>query len=340
MSIKKQILSFSKLYTSYEEVPESFLDETDVDSYFYHIIVYIALIDNRIVRVSKSSNKNSFAFKLFQFCNLKNQQRFILEEEVSVSLKELAAILNNLRQFLKQYVKTVKFPALYPLPKPKQEIAFTFLKDKLFAQFFQDIKEHCNRQIRLSFLFGRNKDCCFYIKKLQLVGEQNVLKEIINLRLCEVLISTKNITILPQSVEFLIATMTSDSNILAQVLYQDQSIVKFIGDVTCPDKKCRGEKCVYLTSFKENNKSTYQCKQCKACSYVINILFEYQKPCVTIIGWTYCFRKRTKLDYQKQKLSPLMQQCISQSKFSATKAEEANNELVPKNAKILPYMEQ
>ena len=127
MSIKKQIPSLSKLYTVYEEVPESFLDETDVDSYFYHNILDIALIDNRIVRVSKSSNKNNFAFKLFQFCNLKNQQRFILEEEVSVSLKELAAILNTLRQFLKQYDKTVKFPALYPLPKPKQEIYLVLL---------------------------------------------------------------------------------------------------------------------------------------------------------------------------------------------------------------------
>ena len=35
MSVKKQISSLSKLYTIYEEVPESFLDGTDVDSYFY-----------------------------------------------------------------------------------------------------------------------------------------------------------------------------------------------------------------------------------------------------------------------------------------------------------------
>ena len=119
MSVKKQISSFSKLYTIYKEVPESFLDETDVDSYFYHNLLDIALIGNRIVRVSEGSNKKTFAFKIFQFCNLKNQQRFNLEEEVSVSLKELAAIFNTLRQFLKQYDKTVKFPALYFLPKPK-----------------------------------------------------------------------------------------------------------------------------------------------------------------------------------------------------------------------------
>ena len=186
MSLKTQITSLSTLYTIYEEVPESFFYEIGVDSYFYHNIFDIALIDNRIVRISKGSNKKVFAFKLFQVCNLKNQQRFFLEEEVSVSLEELAAILNTPRPFLKQYGKIVKFPALFPLHKPKQEIGFTLFKDELFSHHFQDIKEHCNRQIRLSFRFDRNKGCCFSIKTFQNVGEQNVLTEIINLRHCEV----------------------------------------------------------------------------------------------------------------------------------------------------------
>ena len=123
---------------------------------------------------------------------MKIQQRFIPEEEVSVSLKELAALLNTLRHFLKQYDTTVKFPALYPLPKPKQEIGFTLIKDELYAHFFQDIKEDCNRQIRLSFRFERNKECCFSIKNFKIVGEQNVLTEIINLRHCEVYSLYKN----------------------------------------------------------------------------------------------------------------------------------------------------
>ena len=95
MFIKKQNPSSSKLYATYEEVPKSFSDETDVDSYFYHNIVEIALIDIRNVWVSKGFNTKDFAFKLFQFCSLKNQQRFIFEEELSVSLKGLAAILKK-----------------------------------------------------------------------------------------------------------------------------------------------------------------------------------------------------------------------------------------------------
>ena len=136
--------------------------------------------------------------------------------------------------------------------------------------------------------------------------------------------------------EFLISIMTFYSNIPAQVLYQDQSIVELIGDVICPNKKCRGEKSVYITSFEEINKRTYQCKQCKACSHVLNIPLKDQKSCVTLFGWTHCFRKKTKLDYQNEKLSPLIQQRISQSKLSTTKAEEVNNEPAPKKEKILP----
>ena len=36
MCTKKRISSLCKLYSVYEEIPEEFLDETDVDSYFYH----------------------------------------------------------------------------------------------------------------------------------------------------------------------------------------------------------------------------------------------------------------------------------------------------------------
>ena len=146
------------MYTTYDEPPENFLDETDFDSCFYTNISDIAVFDNRNVRASKASNKKISAFKLFQFCNLKNQQGLILEEKVSVSLHEPAVILNTLRQFWKQYDKAVKFP-LCPLAKVKQAIGYTLFKDEIFAHYFQDIKEHWNRQTRPSFRSERNKEC-------------------------------------------------------------------------------------------------------------------------------------------------------------------------------------
>ena len=87
MSTKKQISSLSKLYSVYEEMPEEFLDKTDVDKYFYHNILDISQSHHRIVRVSKRSNKKTFAFKVFHFWDSKLQQRFILKQKVSISRK-------------------------------------------------------------------------------------------------------------------------------------------------------------------------------------------------------------------------------------------------------------
>ena len=180
MSVKKQIPSWCKLYTFYEEIPEEFLDETDVDSYFYHNIFDISQSQHRIVRVSRGSNKKSFAIKLFQFCDLKTQQRYILQEEVNISKKELTCLVDNLRDFLKTFDQASKCIQI-PLPKPKVDIGSTKSKDNLFAHHYNDIIEHPNRQIRLSFRFENNNSCVFSLKKFELHGNQFILTKIVNL---------------------------------------------------------------------------------------------------------------------------------------------------------------
>ena len=152
MSVKKQIPSLCKLYSFYEEIPEKCLDETDVDSYFYLNIFDISQSQHPIVRVSKGSNKILFAIKLFQFFDLKTQQRYILQEEVNISKRELTCLVDNLRDFLKRFDQASKCIQI-PLPKPKAEIGSTKSKDNLFAHYYNDIIEHPNRQIRLSFRF-------------------------------------------------------------------------------------------------------------------------------------------------------------------------------------------
>ena len=78
MSLKKQIPSLSKLYTIYKDVPASFLDETDVDSYFYQNFLDIDLIDNRNIRVSKGSNKKILLLNYFNFATWKiNKDSFL-----------------------------------------------------------------------------------------------------------------------------------------------------------------------------------------------------------------------------------------------------------------------
>ena len=180
VSTKKQISSLCKLYSIYEELPGEFLDETDVDSYFSYNILDISQSHNRIVGVSKGSNKKSFAFKVFQFCDSKLQQRFILKEEVSISKNGIESLLDSLGEFLKGFDQANKVSQI-PLPKRKFEIGFTKAKDELFSHCYKDIVEHLNRKIRISFRFEKNKTCVFSIKKFEHYGDQLILREVVNL---------------------------------------------------------------------------------------------------------------------------------------------------------------
>ena len=180
-----------KLYSIYEELPEEFLDETDVDSYFYHNILDISQSHNRNVRVSKGSNKETFAFKVFRFCDSKLQQRFILKEEVTVSIKNIESLLDNFGEFLKAFDKANQVSQI-PLPKPKIEIGFAKAKDELLSHCYKDVVEHLNKQIRLSFRFEKTKTSVFSIKKFEQYGDQFILTEVVNLGYREIKLRYKN----------------------------------------------------------------------------------------------------------------------------------------------------
>ena len=180
MSVKKEIPSLCKLYSFYEEIPEEFLDENDVSGYFYHNFSDVSQSQHRIVGVSRGSNKKSVAIKLFQFCDIKTQQRYILQEEVNISKRELSCFVDKLSDFLKTFDQASKCIQI-PLSKPNVEIGSTKSKDNLFAHYYNDIIEHPNRQIRLSFRFGNNNSRVFVLKKFELHGNHFIVTEVVNL---------------------------------------------------------------------------------------------------------------------------------------------------------------
>ena len=134
---------------------------------------------HRIVRVSRGSNKKSFAINLFRFWDLKTQQRYILQEELKSSKRGLNSLVDTLRDFLKTFDHSSKCIQI-PLPKPKTEIGSTKSKNNLSAHYYNVIIEHPNRQIRLSFRFGNNNFCVFSIEKFELHGNHIILTEIVN----------------------------------------------------------------------------------------------------------------------------------------------------------------
>ena len=164
----------------YEEIPEKFLDETDLDSYFYHNNFDISQSQHQIVRISRGSYKKSFAINLSQICDIKTQQRYILQEDVIISKRELTSLVESLGDFLKTFDHASKCIQIAPR-KPNVEIGATKSKDNLFAHHYMDIIENLNRQLRLLFRFGNNNSCLFPIKKIELPGSHYILTDFVNL---------------------------------------------------------------------------------------------------------------------------------------------------------------
>ena len=116
---------------------------------------------------------------LFQFCDLKTRQLYILQEEMNISKRELTSLIDSLHDFLKTPDHASKYIQI-PLPEQKVEIGSTKSKYNLFPHYYDDIIEHPNRQFHLSFRFG-NISCVFSIKKFELHVNQFILTEIVNL---------------------------------------------------------------------------------------------------------------------------------------------------------------
>ena len=315
MSTKKQIFSLCKHYSIYEEIPEEFLDKTDVDSYFYHSILDISQSHHRIVRVSKGSNKKSFAFKVFHFCDSKLQQRFILQEEVSISKKEIESLVDSLGEILKAFDQANKISQI-PIPKPKFEIGFTKAKDELFTHCYKHIAEHLNRQIRISFRFEKNKTCVFSIKKFEHYGDQFILTEVVNLGYREIKHLYKNRCLLFTSVIFL-RGITVCGAFTPNCGY-DKSTIILIGDVYCPNTKIQSVWINFVCTKSQFNlwaEAIFNVRNVRLCVRCAIILLENkQTPFSCRLVKVFTFLKGTKNQFKM-----LLKMCIVPVSFVSTK---------------------
>ena len=166
MFVKRQYTSQFKPSSFYKETPEQFLDEIDVDSCFYQNRFDISQSQDWIARVSRGSNKKSFAINLFLFCDLKIKQCCTLQEEKNISKRELISLILRLRDLLKTFDEEGKCIQT-PLLQPKMEIASKKSQYNLCTQTYQAIFEHSGQRIRLSFRFGNNKPSVLSLKKFE-----------------------------------------------------------------------------------------------------------------------------------------------------------------------------
>ena len=219
------------------------------------------------------SNKKSFAIKLFQFCDLKTQQRYILQEEVNILKRDLISLAHSLRDLLKTFDHASNFIQV-PLEKSKIEIGSTKSKDNLFAHYYNDIIEHPNRQIRLSCLSGNNNSCVFLIKILNHTAINLFLQKLSTLTIAKITISTRTDITLQTSVNELRA-VTMCSAFTPDSRY-DISTISLFGDLYCRNTKCSAKLCMHKNTFQSLGRNDYQCPQCGSVCQVGNIPFEKQ----------------------------------------------------------------
>ena len=127
MSTKKQISSMCKRYSIYEETPGEFLDETDVDSYFYHNILDISQFHHRIVRVSKGSNKKTFTFKVFHFCDSSYSSDCFSRKKSAFLKRKLSLYSTAWANFSKLLIKQTKYRRFH---YPKLNLRLDLRKQK------------------------------------------------------------------------------------------------------------------------------------------------------------------------------------------------------------------
>ena len=120
--------------------------------------------------------------------------------------------------------------------------------------------------------------------------------------------------------QLLVNVPFQSTNYRKRELCVDDKVRETIGDVHhCPT--CRNEKCVHM-STKEST-CFYDCKRCKACCNVLNILFDEQKPTIMLFSGdgTHCFAWNTSRDYEKEKPSPFFKKFLRQSQPSTSEHE-------------------
>ena len=155
----------------------------DVDSCFFHNTLTIFVPTSNSTCWQRLQQK-VFAIQFFHFCDSKKQQRFLFQEEINFSRRQLSSFVESLRAFLKTFDKASES---LQIPKLKPTIGIHYLKstDNLVAQYYQNIIEFSNWHIYLPFRFQNNKSCIFSFKSFELHGNQFILTQNVSRNLCD-----------------------------------------------------------------------------------------------------------------------------------------------------------
>ena len=150
-------MSFLELhYKKKEKIPIDFLiDEIDVDSYFFHNLLDVFIVQNRVIRLSKGLFRETYSIKEFTFDSHFADQSFKLTAELHLTRKEILFILEKLKLIEKSNDNISK---TFFIPYSKPKLVKTPQQSSLFLHFFKDFQSSKSCLIRFGIRFP---EVCF-----------------------------------------------------------------------------------------------------------------------------------------------------------------------------------
>ena len=243
----------------------------------------------RRARVSGGSNKKSFAIKLFQFCDLKTQQRYIIREEVNISewnsllFSTVCAIFSKL---------LIKLASVYRFPYRSPKLRLDLQSQKTISSLIT-ITISLNTQMdKFVYRFDLETTILAYFpsKSLNYKAINLSLQKLSTLTIAKFTISTRTYFTLQTSVKYLRAIPMCSS--FTRGCGYDNSTYFLLGDVNFPNTNCSGKLCMHKKTFQSLGRSDCQCPQRASVCQVRNIFFEDQTHsfCRLVKGFTFLKR--------------------------------------------------
>ena len=243
-----------------------------IGSHFYHNILNNSQSQHRIVLFTKNFQRKSFAIKVFQFCDLKTEQRYKLQEEFSakgnsVLWSTVCAIFSKL---LMKRASSDNFN--YENAKLRVDLQS---ETTIFLLITSTISSNKQKD---KFIYRSDLETTFLASFPSTISNYSAtkffLQNLQTLTNSKLIISTRTDFMLQTSVKYK-RTITMCSAFTPDFAL-DNSTINLIGDVYCPNTKCWGKLCLHKKTVASLGRSVYQCPQWSSVCQVSNIPFKGQ----------------------------------------------------------------
>lgn len=143
---------------------QTLCDETDIDQLYYPAISNIVSRDDMLLRLGRTSRPNFLSLKRFIFYQNLLVPRWILEQTMYLTKKEVKAILLHIGSAIEATKQFRSAPNIHFLPD--QNVKSTPQSDELYVHWFKDVLVTSETILRISMKFKKDlKTPRYFVKR-------------------------------------------------------------------------------------------------------------------------------------------------------------------------------